>query len=136
MYTLAGRRKHWLWCQVGRGRNSSKKEEQILVLTFIVILGGDSKDGVLNILIFIHFRLVECLVEVRWVVILVSDADPDELCDWKKKERNELGKRLTKDFDAFSDGTFQHSVCNRERILKCNLSFDFIQLTVLFSIRP
>lgn len=33
----------------------------------------------LNVLIFVHFSLVEVLVEVGRVVVLVRDADPNEL---------------------------------------------------------
>lgn len=45
-----------------------------------MIFGGDGEDGVLDVLIFVHLRLVQLLVEVRRVVILVRDADTDELC--------------------------------------------------------
>lgn len=40
------------------------------VLTLIVIFGGDSKNGMLYIFIFINFCLVQRLIEIRGVVIL------------------------------------------------------------------
>lgn len=57
------------------------------VLTFIVIFGGDGEHGVLDVLIFVDLSLVELLVEVRWVVILVSDSDADEFSHWKRHRR-------------------------------------------------
>lgn len=55
------------------------------VLTFIVIFGGDGEYGVLDVFIFVDLRLVQLFVEIRWVVILVSDPDADEFSHWKKE---------------------------------------------------
>lgn len=55
------------------------------VLTFIVIFGGDGKDGVLNIFIFVDFRFIKSFVKVRGIVILICDANTDELGYWKKQ---------------------------------------------------
>jgi hypothetical protein len=52
---------------------------QAVTLTFVVVLGGDGEDGVLDVFILVNFRLVQRLVEERWVVILVGDANADEL---------------------------------------------------------
>lgn len=54
-----------------------------IVLTFIVIFGGDSKDGVLDVFIFVHFRFVKSFIEVRWIVILVRNTNTDKFCNWK-----------------------------------------------------
>lgn len=48
-----------------------------------MVFGGDSEDCVLYIFILVDFRLVQLLVEVRRVVILVGDANADELCHCK-----------------------------------------------------
>lgn len=58
---------------------SKYRLEVMLVLTFVVIFGGDGEHGVLDVLILVHLCLVQLLVEVWRVVILVSDADTDEL---------------------------------------------------------
>ena len=50
-------------------------------LTFILVIGGDREDRVLDVLVLVDLGLVERLVEVRRVVVLVGDADPDELGD-------------------------------------------------------
>lgn len=47
-------------------------------------VGGDCKNGVLNVFIFVDLRLVEGLVEVRRALILVRDSGPDELGHWKE----------------------------------------------------
>lgn len=52
---------------------------QAAVLTFVVVLGGDSEDGMLDVLVLVHFRLVQRLVEERGIVILVGDPNADEL---------------------------------------------------------
>ena len=49
------------------------------LLTLVQILGSDGEDGVLDVLILIHLSLVQGLVEERRVVILVRNADTDEL---------------------------------------------------------
>lgn len=59
-----------------------------------MILGGDGEDGVLYIFIFVHFRLVEGFVEVRRVVILISDANANKLGHWKRKDNHELKSTL------------------------------------------
>lgn len=61
----------------------SNLKVKIKVLTFIVVFGGDSEDCMLYIFILVDFRLVQLLVEVRRVVILVGDANADELCHCK-----------------------------------------------------
>ena len=47
-------------------------------LTFIVILDGDFEHRELNVLVLLNFRLVQCLVEERRVVIFISDSDANE----------------------------------------------------------
>jgi hypothetical protein len=58
----------------------------MLVLTFIVILGGDRKHRVLDVLILVDLGLVKRLVKVRRVVVLIGDANADEFgnCGWRK----------------------------------------------------
>ena len=36
----------------------------------------------LDVLVLVHLGLVERLVEVGGIVVLVGDADPDELDEW------------------------------------------------------
>ena len=48
------------------------------LLTLVLIIGGDGQNCVLNVLVLIHFCLVQALVEIRWIVVLVSNADADE----------------------------------------------------------
>lgn len=55
-----------------------------------MILGGDGEDGVLNIFIFVHFRLIEGFVEVRRIVILISDANTNKLGHWNRKKNHKL----------------------------------------------
>lgn len=50
----------------------------LLILTLIVILGGDGEDRVLDVLVFVNLCFVEGLVEVRWIVILVGNSNTDE----------------------------------------------------------
>ena len=47
-------------------------------LTFIVILGGDCEHRVLNVLVLVHLRFVQRLVEERRVVIFISNSDSNE----------------------------------------------------------
>ena len=54
-------------------------------LTFILVIGGDREDGVLDVLVFVHLGLVQVLVEVGRVVVLVRNPDPDELGYWGRK---------------------------------------------------
>ena len=49
------------------------------LLTLVLVVGGDGEHGVLDVLVLVHLRLVQALVEVGRVVILVRDADTDEL---------------------------------------------------------
>ena len=51
----------------------------ISILTFVLVIGGDCQNRVLNVLILVHLSLVEALVEIGRIVVLVSDADTDEL---------------------------------------------------------
>lgn len=51
-----------------------------------MILGSDGKNRVLNILIFINFSFIQRLIEVRRVIVLISDANSNELCDCLGKE--------------------------------------------------
>lgn len=48
-------------------------------LTFILVAGGHSENRVLDILILIHFGLIQILVKVWRVVVLIRDADSNEL---------------------------------------------------------
>lgn len=63
-------------------------------LTFIVILGGNCKDGVLYIFILINLCLVESLVKVGRVVVLVSNTNTNELCHWNTRKTNRLDDYL------------------------------------------
>lgn len=49
-----------------------------VLLTFVEILRRDGEDGVLDVLILVHLRLVQRFVEEGRVVILVGDANADE----------------------------------------------------------
>lgn len=44
-----------------------------------MVLRGDSEDRVLDVLVLIHLRLVQRLVEERRVVIFVGNPNADEL---------------------------------------------------------
>ena len=48
-------------------------------LTFVLVIRSDGEHRVLDVLVLVHLRLVQVLVEVRGVVVLVGDADADEL---------------------------------------------------------
>lgn len=52
-----------------------------IVLTLIVIFGGDGKHGMLNVFIFVDLSLVEAFVEVWWIVVFVGNTNTDEFCD-------------------------------------------------------
>ena len=49
------------------------------LLTLVLVVGGDGEHSVLDVLVLVHLRLVQALVEVGRVVILVRDPDTDEL---------------------------------------------------------
>lgn len=51
-----------------------------LVLTLVVIFGGDGEHRVLNVLIFIYLCLVEALVEIWGIIVLVGYPDANEFC--------------------------------------------------------
>ena len=51
----------------------------VTLLTFVLVTGGHSQNGVLDVLVLVHLGFVETLVKVRRVVILVSNPDTDEL---------------------------------------------------------
>ena len=51
----------------------------VTILTFVLVTGGHSQNGVLDVLVLVHLGFVEALVKVRRVVILVSNPDTDEL---------------------------------------------------------
>ena len=55
----------------------------ISILTFVLVIGGDCQNRVLNVLILVHLSLVEALVEIGRIVVLVSNPDTDELGHWK-----------------------------------------------------
>ena len=57
-------------------------------LTLVEVLGGDGEHRVLDVLVLLHLGLVECLVEVRRVVVLVGDSDADELGNCGSRARN------------------------------------------------
>ena len=48
------------------------------IFTFILVVGRHREYGVLDVLVLVHLGLVQVLVEVRRVVVLVSNADTDE----------------------------------------------------------
>lgn len=49
-------------------------------LTFVLVVGSDGQNGVLDVLVLVDLRLVQVFVEERRVVVLVGDPDADELC--------------------------------------------------------
>lgn len=51
------------------------------ILTLIVILGRHSEHCMLNILILIHFGLVQRLVEIGWIIVLIGNANAYEFGD-------------------------------------------------------
>lgn len=57
-------------------------------LTFIVILGGDGEHRVLDVFVLINLCFVERLVEVRWVVVLVSDSNANKLGDCERERKD------------------------------------------------
>lgn len=58
----------------------------LVLLTFIMILGRHRQHGMLNVLILVNFGFVELLVKVWRVVVLISDADTNELRDCKEEK--------------------------------------------------
>lgn len=66
---------------IGGGGNKRECVIKPWLLTFIVILGGDCEHRVLDVLVLVHLRLVQRLVEERWIVIFISDSDSNEFCN-------------------------------------------------------
>ena len=52
-------------------------------ITFILIVGGDGEDGVLDVLVLVDLGLVQVLVEVGRVVVFVRNTDSDIFGHWK-----------------------------------------------------
>lgn len=78
-----------VWCCTSSFKiYTNKKNKKIfffvnnlcIILTLIVIFGGDSKNGMLNIFIFINFSLVECLIKIWWIVVFISNTNTNEFC--------------------------------------------------------
>lgn len=69
-----------------------------------MILGGDGEHCVLDVLILINFGFIEGLVEVRRVVVLVSDSDANKFSDWRNKQREKDGVKLM--FPNYPPGCF------------------------------
>ena len=51
----------------------------VIILTLVLVGGGDGEHGVLDVLVLVHLGLIQTLVEVGWIVILVRNPDTDEL---------------------------------------------------------
>lgn len=69
-----------------------------------MILGGDSENSVLDIFILVDLRFIERFVEVRRVVVLVSDSDANKFSDWRNKQREKDGVKLM--FPNYPPGCF------------------------------
>lgn len=69
-----------------------------------MIFGGDGEYGVLDVFIFVYLCLIKGLVEVGRIIVLVGDANPDELCNCKFKLKK--WKMRTKANDFFLDSAF------------------------------
>lgn len=67
-------------------------------LTLVLVAGGDRDDGVLDVFVLVHLRLVERLVEVGRIIILVADSDPDVFVYWN--ENREMRKILNSAADG------------------------------------
>ena len=50
-------------------------------LTFVLVVGRDGEDGMLDVLVLVDLGLIQLFVEERRVVVLIRDPDSDELCD-------------------------------------------------------
>jgi hypothetical protein len=50
-------------------------------LTFIVIFGGDGKNRVLNVLVFIDLCFIKGFVKVRRVVVLIGNTNANKFRD-------------------------------------------------------
>ena len=50
-----------------------------IILTFILVICIDSENCVSDVFVLVHLGLIQTLVEVGWIVILVSNPDTDEL---------------------------------------------------------
>lgn len=61
-----------------------------MILTLVFVFGSNGNDRVLNVFIFINFRLIFSLVKVRRIVILVSDSNPNILGNCTVK----IGKQM------------------------------------------
>lgn len=58
-----------------------KRTIEIFKLTFIVIFGGNCKDGMLDVLIFVNLSFVKCFVKIRWVIVLVGNTNANKFGD-------------------------------------------------------
>ena len=47
-------------------------------LTFVLVVSSDSEDGVLDVLVLVDLGLVQVFIEVRRIVVLVRNRDPNE----------------------------------------------------------
>lgn len=70
-----------------------------VVLTLVVIFGGDGEHSVLDVFILVHFGLVQRLVEVRGIIILVCNADPNKLSHWNIKTKQVKNEKIYKSLD-------------------------------------
>lgn len=64
----------------------SKALKYYVKLTFVKIFGCYSEHGVLDVFVFVHFSFVMSFIEVRRVVVFISNADTNEFshCNEKK----------------------------------------------------
>ena len=46
------------------------------LLTFIFVISGNGENSVLNIFIFIYFSFIQMFVEIRGIIVLISNSNP------------------------------------------------------------
>lgn len=69
-------------------QSEREKKKEGNELTFIFIVSCDGDNGVLDVLILVDFGFIQGLLEVRWIIVLVADADTDVLGHYKEKKTN------------------------------------------------
>lgn len=70
------------------------------ILTFILIFSRNCNNSVLNVFILVHFRLIFSLIEIGWIIILVTNSNSNVLgnCREKRSENHERShERVTKE---------------------------------------
>lgn len=62
--------------KAGRGKGGGRDIH--ILLTLVAIIGGHRYYSVLDVLIFVHFRLVKGFIKEWWIVVFVSDTNSYE----------------------------------------------------------